>query len=103
MRNQQDAPMQRRFIRAREHRLALCLWGIFAAGLLVEMAAPRLKIENNAFVMPPINNAQAATLRPMVIVRQERWMQAAAGLLSLGGAVALGVYYRRTLAAALKG
>jgi len=39
----------------------------------------------------------------MVIVRQERWMQAAAGLLSLGGAVALGVYYRRTLAAALKG
>jgi hypothetical protein len=101
--NPEDTPMRRQLTKARQTKLALCLWAIFAAGLLVEMAAPRLKIENNAFVMPPINNAQAATLRPMVIVRQERWMQAAAGLLSLGGAVALGVYYRRTLAAALKG
>jgi hypothetical protein len=88
---------------ALQARLALCLWAIFAAGLLVEMAAPRLKIENNAFVMPPISDAQSATLRPMVIVRRERWMQAAAGFLTLGGAVSLGVYYRRTLASALRG
>jgi hypothetical protein len=84
-------------------RLALCLWAIFAAGLLVEMAAPRLKIENNAFVMPPINDAQAATLRPDVLVRRERWMQAGSGILTFGGALALGVFYRRTLTGALKG
>ncbi|HTC47576.1 MAG TPA: hypothetical protein VK722_09665 [Candidatus Aquilonibacter sp.] len=89
--------------KAREKRLALCLWAIFAVGLLVEMWAPRLKIENNAFVMPPINNAQAAALRPDVLVRRERWMQAFSGILTLGGAMALGVYYRRTLVVALRG
>lgn len=83
--------------------LVLCLWAIFATGLLVEMASPRLKIENNAFVMPPISSAQAATLRPDALVRRERWMQGASGLLTLGGALALGVYYRRTLLVALRG
>jgi hypothetical protein len=71
--------------------------------LLVEIAAPRLKIENNMFVVPPINDMQAATLRPAVLVRRDRWMQGASGLLTLGGAVALGVYYRRNLARAVKG
>jgi hypothetical protein len=89
--------------KARETRLAICLWAIFGVGLLVEMAAPRLKIENNAFVMPPINDAQATALRPDVLVRRERWMQAASGILTVGGALALGAYYRRTLALALKG
>jgi hypothetical protein len=83
--------------------LKVCLWAVFAAGLLVEMAAPRLKIENNAFVMPPISNAQAGVLRPDVLVRRERWMQAVSGVLSIGGALGLGFYYRRTLRAALKG
>jgi hypothetical protein len=101
--NQNNIATRRQISGALQARLALCLWAIFVAGLLVEMGAPRLKIENNAFVMPPISDAQSATLRPMVMVRRERWMQAAAGLLTLGGAAALGVYYRRTLAAALKG
>jgi hypothetical protein len=83
--------------------LKVCLWAVFAAGLLVEMAAPRLKIENNAFVMPPISNAQAGVLRPDVLVRRERWMQAVSGVFSIGGALGLGFYYRRTLRAALKG
>jgi hypothetical protein len=83
--------------------MVLFLWAIFAAGLLVEMAAPRLKIENNAFVMPPISDARAAILRPDVLVRQERRMQAASGILTIGGALALGFYYRRTLAVALRG
>ena len=103
MSNQNNLVMRRQLSGALQARLALCLWAIFAAGLLVEMAAPRLKIENNAFVMPTISDAQAPALRPMAVVRRERWMQGAAGLLTLGGAVALGVYYRRTLAAALKG
>lgn len=87
----------------RRRRLAWCLWAIFAAGLLVEISAPRLKIENNAFVMPPISDTHAATLRPDVLVRRERWTRATSGLLTLGGALALGVYYRQNLAAALKG
>jgi hypothetical protein len=89
--------------KGRETRLAICLWVIFGVGLLVEVAAPRLKIENNAFVMPPINDAHTAILRPDVLVRRERWMQAASGILTVGGALALGAYYRRSLAVALKG
>jgi hypothetical protein len=87
----------------RRTRLALYLWAIFAAGLAVQLVAPRLKIENRAFVMPPISDAHAATLRPDALVRRERWMQGASGILTVGGALALGVYYRRSLACALRG
>lgn len=103
MNNQRKAQGGRSAGKARQMTLVLFLWVIFAAGLLVEMAAPRLKIENNAFVMPPISDARTAVLRPDVLVRRERWMQAASGILTIGGALALGVYYRRTLAWALRG
>src|ERR1700691_971311 len=66
--NQNNLVMRRQLSGALQARLALCLWAIFAAGWLVEMAAPRWKIENNAFVMPPISDAQAPVLRPMAIV-----------------------------------
>ena len=75
--NQNQVAVRGPFSAGLQARLALCLWAIFAAGLLVEMAAPRLKIENSAFVLPPISDAQSATLRPMALVRRERWMQAA--------------------------
>jgi hypothetical protein len=88
---------------ARQSRLVLCLWAIFAVGLLVEMASPRLKIENNAFVMPPISDAGRAVLRPDVLVRRERWIRGASGTLTLGGALALGIFYRRSLVRALRG
>lgn len=103
MNNRKNARMQRVPGKLRQKMFALCLWAIFATGLLVEMSSPRLKIENNAFVMPPINNAGAAILRPDALVRRERWMQAASGILTVGGALALGVYYRRTLTVALRG
>jgi hypothetical protein len=70
---------------------------------MVQIAAPRLKIENNMFVMPPISDARKAPLRPDALVRRERWMQAASALLTVGGALALGISYRRRLAAALRG
>jgi hypothetical protein len=101
--NPRNVPEQQSQGKARETRLAICLWAIFGVGLLVEMAAPRLRIENNAFVMPPINDAHTAILRPDVLVRRERWMRAASGILTVGGALALGAYYRRSLAVALKG
>jgi hypothetical protein len=84
-------------------RIVVCLWAIFAAGLLVQMAAPRLKIESNMFVMPPISSGQQAPLRPDVLVRRERRMQLASGILTVGGALALGFFYRRTLLVAIKG
>jgi hypothetical protein len=87
----------------RRTRIVVCLWAIFAAGLLVQMAAPRLKIENNMFVMPPISSGQQTVLRPDVVVRRERWMQLASGILTVGGALALGFFYRRTLLVAIKG
>lgn len=81
----------------------MLLWAVFAVGLLVQMAAPRLKIENNMFVMPPITSGDQAVLRPDVIVRRERWMQFASGTLTVGGSLALGFFYRRRLLAAIKG
>jgi hypothetical protein len=101
--HRRDAQVERSGDEARQTRLALCLWAIFAAGLLIEMAAPRMKIENNAFVMPPINNAQAAVLRPDVLVRHERWIRGLSGTLTFGGALALGICYRRRLVRALRG
>ena len=83
--------------------VGLCLWAIFAAGLLIQIAAPRLKIENRAFVMPPISDARGPVLRPDVLVSRERWMQFLSGVFTVGGAVALGVCYRRKLLVALKG
>lgn len=81
----------------------MCLWAIFAAGLLIEMGSPRLKIENNAFVMPPISDSRGAVLRPAVLVRRERWIRGVSGTLTLGGALALGICYRRSLVRALRG
>lgn len=78
-------------------------WGIFAAGLLIQMAAPRLRIENRQFVMPQISDGRGAVLRPDALVQRERWMQAFSGIFTVGGAIALGVCYRRTLVAAVKG
>jgi hypothetical protein len=83
--------------------LALYFWLMFAAGLALQAMAPRLKIENHAFVMPPTVNVQGATIRPDILVRRERWMQMASGILTVGSALALGFCYRRTLMGALRG
>ncbi|HVI10911.1 MAG TPA: hypothetical protein VND65_21685 [Candidatus Binatia bacterium] len=89
--------------RIRQSRVALSLWLIFTTGLLIQLAAPRLKIENRVFVMPPISDARGPVLRPDVLVRRERWMQFFSGVFTVGGAFALGVCYRRKLLLALKG
>jgi hypothetical protein len=103
MNKQMDSRSLRWSSELRQTRLALCLWAIFAAGLLIELAAPRMKIENNAFVMPPVNDARAAVLRPDVLVRRERWIRGLSGTLTFGGALALGLCYRRNLLVAVKG
>ncbi len=81
--------------------LSMSLWAIFASGIAIELLAPRLKIENHAFVMPPTLMQQGAQIRPDALVDHERHMQWAAGVLTIGGAIALAFWNRRTLANAL--
>jgi hypothetical protein len=38
-----------------------------------------------------------------VLVRRERWIRGVSGTLTLGGALALGICYRRSLVRALRG
>jgi hypothetical protein len=99
----QAEPHQKSVLGTQRSWVVLCLWAIFAAGLLIQMAAPRLKIENRAFVMPPISNGRGPMLRPDALVRRERWMQSLSGIFTVGGAIALGVFYRRALITAVKG
>jgi hypothetical protein len=89
---------QREFRRA---LLSMSLWAIFASGIVIELLAPGLKIENHAFVMPPIVIQQGAQIRPDALVDHERHMQWAAAILTIGGAIALAFWNRRTLANAL--
>ena len=81
--------------------LSLCLWAMFASGLAIEALTPGLKIENHAFVMPPSAMQRGAQIRPDALVSHERRMQWAAGSLTIGGAMALAFWYRRTLSSAL--
>jgi hypothetical protein len=81
--------------------LSMSLWAIFASGIAIELLAPGLKIENHAFVMPPTAMQQGAQIRPDALVNHERHMQWAASILTIGGAIALAFWNRRTLANAL--
>lgn len=78
-------------------RATLLLWAVFAAGLLAQAFAPRLKIEKRAFVIPP-SMAASGNVRPDEIVSRERRMQLLSGILTLAGAAGLAVRYRRVLA-----
>jgi hypothetical protein len=77
--------------------LAVLPWAIFAAGLLVQAFAPRLKIRNNAFVVPPPVVAEGKDFRPGEMITRERRMQLLSGILTLGGALGLGFRYRHVL------
>jgi hypothetical protein len=77
--------------------LPALLWAIFSAGLLVQAFAPRLKIKNNAFVMPPSLMSEGKDIRPAEIVARARRMQLLSGILTVGGALGLAFRYRRVL------
>jgi NhaP-type Na+/H+ or K+/H+ antiporter len=92
----QCAMNQKKGGRVREW-LALLLWVIFAAGLLVQASAPRLKVENNAFVLPPSVMSEGKEINPTKISTRQRRMQLLSCLLTVGGALGLGFHYRRVL------
>lgn len=73
------------------------LWAIFVAGLLVQAFAPRLKIKDNAFVMPPSLMSEGKDIRPAEIIARARGMQLLSAFLTLGGALGLAFHYRHVL------
>jgi hypothetical protein len=101
MRRKYDDQTRRTQTQFRRALLSMGLWAIFASGIAIELLAPGLKIENHAFVMPPTVMQQGAQIRPDALVDHERHMQWAAGVLTIGGALALAFWNRRTLASAL--
>ncbi len=48
------------------------LWVLFTVGLLTQVFAPRLKIENHAFVMRPTLTSQGGEINPGAIVERDR-------------------------------
>jgi hypothetical protein len=84
-------------IRNNRRSQALLCWVVFAAGLLIQLLAPHLKIENGAFVIPPTLTAGANEIRPAEIVARQRRMQLISALLTVSGALGLAVLYRDIL------
>lgn len=66
--------------------LALICWLLFAAGLLVQLLSPHLKISNGAFVIPPGMAAGRNAIRLDQIVARQRRMQLLSVLLTVSGA-----------------
>ena len=77
--------------------LALLCWLVFAAGLLVQLLSPHLKISNGAFVIPPKMAAGRNAIRLDEIVARQRRMQLLSVLLTVSGALGLAFVYRDIL------
>ena len=77
----------------RQRALALICWLVFAAGLLVQLLSPHLKISNRAFVIPPKMAAGKNAIRLDEIVARQRRMQLLSVLLTVGGALGLAFLY----------
>jgi len=81
----------------RRRLLAFLCWLLFAAGLLVQLVSPRLKISNRAFVIPPQMAAGKNAIRLDEIIGGQRRMQVLSALLTLSGAIGLAFVYRDIL------
>jgi hypothetical protein len=74
----------------------LFFWALFAAGLLVQLFSPHLKIEDNRFVLPT-SLASNAEIDPAGIIAHARRMQILSGFLTTAGAIGLALCYREVL------
>ena len=75
----------------------MCCWLLFACGVVTHLLAPNLQRKDNAFVIPANLTSGQGNLRPDVIVARERRMQLIAAVLTVSGALGLGVLYRGVL------
>jgi hypothetical protein len=86
----------------RRHRwLAVLLWVIFGAGLLVQSYGPHVKITNNTFVIPPSLVSGGKDIHPAEIIAYERSKHLVSGILTVGGALGIALYYRNLLVSSL--
>lgn len=83
--------------RFRGRALLGLFWLIFVLGVLVQLSAPRLKIEHGAFVIPTGSMSAGKEFHPAEIVSRARGMQELSAVLTLVGALGLAVRYRRVL------
>jgi hypothetical protein len=72
-------------------------WLLFAAGLSIQMLAPRLEVSNGAFVIPSVLTSGGNDIYPDEIIRTERRMQLMSAVLTVGGAIGLAFRYRDVL------
>jgi hypothetical protein len=86
----------------RRRLLAFLCWLLFAAGLLVQLVSPRLKISNRAFVIPPQMSAGKNAIRLDEIIGGQRRMQVLSALLTVSGAVGLTFLFRDILIGATR-
>jgi hypothetical protein len=75
-------------------KLKIACWALFFAGTLVQLAAPRLRIEHNQFVIPQ-SMVSAQHRSPAAIVARERWMQFLSAALTGSGGLGLALVYGR--------
>jgi hypothetical protein len=73
------------------------LWVVFGLGLLLQAFSPHLKVSNGKFIIPPALIREGRGIAPANIVKRERTLQWASGILTLGAALGLGFSYRRVL------
>jgi hypothetical protein len=81
----------------RRRWLALLCWLMFAAGLLLQLLGPNLKIANRAFVIPQKLTTEGHNIRLVEIIARQRQVQVISALLTLTGAIGLAVLYRDVL------
>ena len=81
----------------RRRWLALVCWAMFAAGVLLQLLGPHLKIANRAFVIPQKLTTEGNNIRLVEIIARQRQTQVISALLVLGGATGLAILYRDIL------
>jgi hypothetical protein len=70
------------------------LWAVFVSGLLVQSAAPHLRIAHNAFVIPNAATSQG-TINPAAIIARDRMVQSLSAVLTFAGAMGLALCHIR--------
>jgi len=86
----------------RRHRwLAVLLWVIFGAGLLVHAYGPHVKITNNTFLIPPSLVSGGKHIDPAEIIAYQRSKHLVSVILTVGGAFAIALYYRNLVVSSL--
>ncbi|HZU27652.1 MAG TPA: hypothetical protein VFA04_19130 [Bryobacteraceae bacterium] len=79
----------------------LVLWAVFAFGLLLQSAAPHLRIAHNSFVIPSELTARGA-INPAAIIARDRIVQSLSAILTFSGALGLALCHIRRQRRALR-